>query len=194
MTTTERPLGLIDFVSRDMDIEYIGLDIFGTLLVGDACDDSEVYPYPRPGYKEFFDACKKRNINVIISSDAEPLTVAMALRDQHFPGILDYTEPNAVKRITNSGLFHYAIQCPNPNGMKDFEAWAYVYKELFGREINPKKLVVIGDTFSADILGAELFGAYSIFVPSYKTFCENDKKETHTHFYTPKHFSELVEV
>jgi hypothetical protein len=176
-----RPRGLIDYIPKDLDITDIALDIFGTLLVADSCDDSEMFPYPRPGYEKHFDSCNKRNIRVITSSDMSALTVRMCLQDQHFP-------------LENPNLIHFMIQCPN-NGIKDFESWASVYGEIFKREINPKKLVVIGDNFHADILGAEEFGAYSIFVPRYKTQHPEGVKETkYQHLYTPRPFSELVEV
>jgi hypothetical protein len=193
------PKHIITHIPRDLEINYIGLDLNATLLATTNYSDNEDYKPPlRNGWEIFFGNCKKRNIKVIASSDINDYS---DLSIRLWEGGMKLGKNTEISDITNfiGNYFEGFIHCPhiereNYNSAKDFEKWI---KDCFSEikiKIDKEKLVIIGDNFLADIIGAEKLPAKSIFVPRYYNPAKIIKDSKYEIFYTPYEMDNLIEV
>ena len=138
-------------------IKVVALDIYGTVLAFNDYDSS--FP-PRKGLEEFFDACDKREIKVVTSSDAftgnvkNDLLVAFRREQESKVGA-----PDPSKRGLTLERFDDFFQLDQ--GVKDFSVIIGHY------DILPRELLVVGDNQQKDIYGALILGANAVLCPAY---------------------------
>lgn len=126
---------------EDSQIKVVALDIYGVVLCED--DDDNCMP-PRPGIEKFFDHCASKGVKVCACSDAEPLNVRIALGDCGF-------EPDRFDH------FFHLNQLPR----KDFSQIVRHYG------VKPNQVLVMGNHWEKDIMGAKEHGCLAICVPDY---------------------------
>ncbi len=129
-------------------IKLVAMDIYGTILCSD--DPENILP-PRNGVEFFFDYCDKNSIKIFSSSDSYLPNVRIDLK---------VCFANHPERRMSLERFAGMIQT-NKNGPKDFT------KLLNNQSISCNELLVIGDSYERDILGAENVRAESFLVPIY---------------------------
>jgi len=134
-----------------MKIKVVALDIYGTVLAFDDCDDSF---QPRKGLADFLDACDRRGIMVVTSSDAftgnvkNDLEIAFKLAAEVF-------SETRLRLERFDGFFQLN------QGPKDFSVIIEHYR------IAPEELLVIGDNIDKDFNGALMVGATAILCPKF---------------------------
>ncbi len=123
-------------------IKVVALDIYGTVLASD--DPDNELPF-RKGLEKFFDNCFSKKIKVVSSSDAPIETTKIDLQSAGL-------DTNKFDR------FYQLNQLPR----KDFSIIIGDYR------IQPRELLVIGDNYGKDIMGAIEHGACFLQVPEYR--------------------------
>lgn len=140
-------------------IKVVALDVYGTILAFDDVDDS--FP-PRKGLADFFDNCEERGIRVVTSSDGGTGNVKNDLSISFKVAIERIADPDERKKMKERlSLERFDGFFQLDQGIKDFSV-------IIGEfDIIPSQLLVIGDSFNADIYGALRLGARSIHCPVY---------------------------
>ena len=126
-------------------IKVVALDVYGTVL---AFDDNDYSCPPRKGLLAFLQDCRRRGIKVVTSSDG-------------FTGNVKNDLTMAFKLNSGKGLsLDYFDEFFQLNqGVKDFSVIIGYY------DIVPQELLVIGDNFNKDIIGALKLGTRAIHCP-----------------------------
>lgn len=122
-------------------IKVIALDIYGTVLASD--DPDNELPLRR-GLERFFDNCASKKIKIVSASDAPIETTKIDLE----------TAGIDTERFDR---FYQLNQLPR----KDFSIIVRDY------HIKPRQLLVIGDNYDKDAMGAIEHGACFLQVPKY---------------------------
>jgi len=130
-------------------IKVVALDIYGTVLATDDCDNTAK---PRKGLADFFDKCDAKGIKIASTSDAYIPSVKLYLSDCF------ERHPKARMCLERFDNFFKLNQLPT----KDFSIVIGHY------DIATKELLVIGDNPIKDIGGASKLGCLSILVPEYR--------------------------
>lgn len=130
-----------------MSTKVVALDIYGTVL---AFDDYDYSCSPRDGLEVLLDKCDEQGIKVVTSSDAFTGNVR---NDLEIAFKLVPERKLSLERF--DGFFQL------DQGIKDFSIIIGHYNIL------PVELLVIGDNFNKDIIGALRLGARAVHCPAF---------------------------
>lgn len=130
-------------------IRVVALDVYGTIL---AFNDYEYSCPSRKGLGDFFDNCEKRGIKVVTSSDVPTGNVKNDLKIAF-----------KLARDERLSLDKFDDFFQLDQGVKDFSVIIEHYNIIYG------ELLVVGDNYHKDIIGALRLGAKAIHCPVYGT-------------------------
>lgn len=141
-------------------IKVVALDVYGTIL---ACDDCDYSCAPRAGLADFLDKCRDRGIIVVTCSDCFSANVRNDLEMAFklvIERLLTPQERQEMRSRLCLGRFAEFFQLDQAL-TKDFSV-------IIGRyDIRPEELLVVGDNYDKDIVGALVVGANAIHCPVY---------------------------
>lgn len=141
----------IEYVLNSTNIEYLMLDIYGSLVAQeDDIGEDEIGLPHRDGIYELSDYCKKKNKQIISSSDENNIQVKI---DLQYAGIL---HPEQIFSQFHQFGDRYSKE------PKDFRGFAEKHN------INPVNMLVAGDSYEKDIKGAINSGCSYIHIPFFK--------------------------
>lgn len=138
-------------------IEVVGFDVYGTML------PTEQANVKRKGLDELLERCKHLGLILCTCSDGKTLNVKKDLREAEIN--LNYFD-KYFKMLRDGKNFTTAP--------KNFKPIIEYY------QINPEKLLIIGDREPRDIIPARELGCEAILVPEYKTAKDFSKFDLNT--------------